>query len=175
MLFDTDARHRWIFIIEGIMTVLVGFMGYCLLVPFPDAQPEKSWNFLNKREIAFIVARVNADRADVVTEPFNLIKFLKPGLDLKVWGFAMCFCCLTTVSYALAYFLPIILMSGMGFSVGASQCLVAPPCESDQLLARDRSPLTNSQTLLPVFACTPQHGQRTNTASVDPSSWAMRW
>lgn len=137
MCFGTNARHRWIFIIEGIMTVLVGFMGYCLLVPFPDAQPEKSWNFLNKREIAFIVARVNADRADVVTEPFNLIKFLKPGLDLKVWGFAMCFCCLTTVSYALAYFLPIILMSGMGFSVGASQCLVAPPCESDQLLARD--------------------------------------
>jgi hypothetical protein len=129
----TDARHRWIFIIEGALTVLVGIMGYCLLVPFPDAQPEKSWNFLNKREIDFIVARVNADRADVVVEPFNLVKFLRPGLDLKVWGFAMCFCCLTTVSYALAYFLPIILQGGMGFSVGAAQCLVAPPCESDQL------------------------------------------
>jgi MFS family permease len=33
----------------------------------------------------------------------------------------------TTVSYALAYFLPIILRVNMGFSVGASQCLVAPP------------------------------------------------
>jgi hypothetical protein len=108
-------------------------MGYCLLVPFPDAEPEKSWKFLNKREIAFIIARVNADRADVVVEPFNLVKFLRPGLDLKVWGFAMCFCCLTTVSYALAYFLPIILQGGMGFSVGAAQCLVAPPCECNQL------------------------------------------
>ena len=129
MFSFTNARHRWIFIIEGTLTVLVGSMGYCLLVPFPDAQPEKSWNFLNEREIAFIIARVNADRADVVVEPFNLIKFLKPGLDLKVWGFAMCFCCLTTVSYALAYFLPIILQGGMGFSVGAAQCLVAPPCK----------------------------------------------
>lgn len=131
--FLTNTRHRWIFIIEGVLTVLVGIMGYCLLVPFPDAEPEKAWKFLNKREVAFIIARVNADRADVIVEPFNLVKFLKPGLDLKVWGFAMCFCCLTTVSYALAYFLPQILQGGMGFSVGAAQCLVAPPCKLGHL------------------------------------------
>lgn len=148
-------------------------MGYCLLVPFPDAEPEKSWNFLNKREIAFIIARVNADRADVVVEPFNLVKFLKPGLDLKVWGFAMCFCCLTTVSYALAYFLPIILQGGMGFSVGAAQCLVAPPCKWDQLALINGTSLTSSQTLSPVCACTPQRGWLTSTAFVDPLSWAM--
>jgi MFS family permease len=35
--------------------------------------------------------------------------------------------CLTTVTYAIAYFLPIILREGMGFSIGTSQCLVAPP------------------------------------------------
>lgn len=39
----------------------------------------------------------------------------------------MIFFCLTTVTYAIAYFLPIILMEGMGFGIGASQCLVAPP------------------------------------------------
>jgi hypothetical protein len=33
----------------------------------------------------------------------------------------------TTVTYALAYFLPIILRDGMGFSVGKAQILVAPP------------------------------------------------
>jgi MFS family permease len=33
----------------------------------------------------------------------------------------------TTVTYALAYFLPIILRENMGFSIAASQCLVAPP------------------------------------------------
>ena len=33
----------------------------------------------------------------------------------------------TTVTYALAYFLPIILTENMGFDVGAAQCLVAPP------------------------------------------------
>lgn len=33
----------------------------------------------------------------------------------------------TTITYALAYFLPIILNKNLGFDVGASQCLVAPP------------------------------------------------
>ncbi|KAF2726131.1 MFS general substrate transporter, partial [Polychaeton citri CBS 116435] len=118
---------RWIFIIEGIMTVIVAALGYVFLVPFPDNNAHKAWGFLNQREVEFIIARVNADRSDVAAEAFTIGRFLRPALDLKVWGFALIFCCLTTVSYALAYFLPIILRLGMGFSVGASQCLVAPP------------------------------------------------
>lgn len=35
--------------------------------------------------------------------------------------------CTTTNTYAIAYFLPIILRNGMGFDIAASQCLVAPP------------------------------------------------
>lgn len=35
--------------------------------------------------------------------------------------------CLTTNTYAMAYFLPIILSEGLGFGVGASLCLSAPP------------------------------------------------
>ncbi|KAK4504290.1 hypothetical protein PRZ48_005206 [Zasmidium cellare] len=118
---------RWIFIMEGIITVLVATVGYFFLVPFPDDRPDKCWGFLNEREVAFVIDRVQKDRADTTTEPFNLVKFLKPGLDPKVWGFALIFCCLTTVTYALAFFLPIILREGMGFSVGAAQCLVTPP------------------------------------------------
>ncbi|KAI9873360.1 MAG: hypothetical protein M1830_000501 [Pleopsidium flavum] len=71
--------------------------------------------------------RVQRDRGDAKTEPFTVGKFLRPALDLKVWGFAMCFFCSTTVTYAIAYFLPIILRDGMGFSVAQAQCLVAPP------------------------------------------------
>lgn len=37
------------------------------------------------------------------------------------------FGCATTVSYALAYFLPIILNQELGFDIGTSQCLIAPP------------------------------------------------
>jgi len=117
---------RWIFIIEGVLSCLVGILGYILVVNFPDSG-KTNWSFLSKREIRFVLARVQADRADAVTEPWALSKFLRPAIDLKVWGYAMIFGMTTTVTYALAYFLPIILNRGLGFSVGASQCLVAPP------------------------------------------------
>lgn len=95
------------FIIEGILTVLIAVGGYMLLVPFPDDKPDKCWGFLTEREVAWVIARVEADRGDTQTEPFNLVKFLKPASDFKIWGFALIFCCLTTITYALAYFLPI--------------------------------------------------------------------
>ncbi|KAJ5152735.1 uncharacterized protein N7482_009213 [Penicillium canariense] len=117
---------RWIFILEGVITGFIGILCYFFLVDFPD-RAAKSWKFLNQRECDFIVRRINNDRNDGHPEAFNLKKFLRPGLDPKIWAFAMIFFCLTTVTYAIAYFLPIILMSGMGFSVGQSQCLVAPP------------------------------------------------
>jgi MFS family permease len=120
------AGWRWIFIMEGIITCLVAVAGYFALVNFPDS-PKRNWKFLNDRETALIIARVNKDRGDAVAEKFAWKPFLGAALDLKIWGFAWIFGMTTTVTYALAYFMPIILRNGMGFSIGASQCLVAPP------------------------------------------------
>jgi len=117
---------RWIFIIEGVITCVLAIMGYFLLVDFPE-HSYKSWKFLNKREASFIVARIELDRNDAVVEPFAIGSYLRHGLDSKVWGFAWLFMMCTTNSYAIAYFLPIILQQGLGFSVAAAQCLVAPP------------------------------------------------
>jgi len=69
---------------------LIGIVGYWLLVDFPDGR-HKSWNFLNQREINFIIDRVQRDRGDAKLEPFTLGRFLRPALDLKIWGFAFCF------------------------------------------------------------------------------------
>ncbi|KAF2219522.1 major facilitator superfamily domain-containing protein [Elsinoe ampelina] len=118
---------RWIFIIEGIITCLIGIGAYVFLVSFPDDGAEKAWGFLKKAEIDWIIRKVDADRGDVALEPFTIGRFMRGGADWKIWVFALMFCFSTTVSYALAYFLPIILRAGMGFSVGEAQCLVAPP------------------------------------------------
>ncbi|KAJ0416322.1 major facilitator superfamily domain-containing protein [Aspergillus carlsbadensis] len=117
---------QWIFIMQGVLTFIVGICCMIFVVDFPD-KGHNAWGFLNERECAFILRRLNRDRADANPEPFNIVKFLRPALDLKIWGFALIFFCLTTVSYAIAYFLPIILHENMGFSIAASQCLVAPP------------------------------------------------
>jgi hypothetical protein len=121
---------RWIFILQGVITVLIGIVGWYFIVDFPElaAKPSKTQKkFLNQDEVDFIVARIEEDRHDVVAEEFNLKSYLAGAMDLKVWGFALIFMFTTTITYAIAYFLPIILKDGMGFSPAASNCLIAPP------------------------------------------------
>ncbi|KAE9366459.1 phthalate transporter [Stipitochalara longipes BDJ] len=117
---------RWIFIMEGLLTCLAGIAGYFLIVDFPELS-KNSWKFLSKREAAYVVATIERDRADAIPKPFHVGAYLKNALDPKVWGFAWLFMLTTTNSYAIAYFLPIILRVGMKFSLAKAQCLVAPP------------------------------------------------
>jgi hypothetical protein len=121
------AGWRWIFIMQGLITVVVGFIGGITIVDFPEHAAKRSKTtlpFLNEKEAAFMCARIEKDRHDVVAEPFNLGKYMRGILDLKILAFGCLFGLTTTVTYAIAYFLPIILNVGMGFSVGASQCLI---------------------------------------------------
>lgn len=81
---------RWIFIMEGILTILIGIAGYVFTVDFPE-KAHKAWGFLTKPEADFIVRRINRDRQDAEPENFAWRKFFRPALDLKIWGFALLF------------------------------------------------------------------------------------
>lgn len=125
------AGWRWIFILQGLLTVVVGMIGAFTICDFPEeaANRVKSFAipFLSQREADFVVARIEKDRHDAIPEPFRLGHYLKQACDSKIWGFAWLFGLTTTSTYAIAYFLPIILEEGMGFSVRDAQCLIAPP------------------------------------------------
>ncbi|OGE51811.1 hypothetical protein PENARI_c012G08612 [Penicillium arizonense] len=120
------AGWEWIFIIEGLLTCVLGIGSYIFLVDFPEQSP-KSWKFLNESEASFVIARIENDRADASVEPFSIGKYLANGKDSKVWAYAALYMLTTTNSYSIAYFLPIILQKSMHFSVAKAQCLVAPP------------------------------------------------
>ncbi|KAL4926660.1 major facilitator superfamily domain-containing protein [Aspergillus undulatus] len=120
------AGWEWIFIIEGILTCVLGIGSYLILVDFPEKSP-KSWNFLNEAEAAYIVSTIENDRSDVYAEEFSLKAYLRNGTDSKVWLYAIMYLLTTANTYSIAYFLPIILQDSMGFSVVKAQCLVAPP------------------------------------------------
>jgi len=125
------AGWRWIFIMQGLLTCIAAVVGAFTIADFPENAAKKSKSlamaFLSQKEADFIVARIEKDRRDVVAEPFNMGNYLRGALDLKIWGFAALFGLSTTVTYAIAYFLPIILNEGLGFDVGTAQCLNAPP------------------------------------------------
>jgi ABC-type sugar transport system permease subunit len=114
---------------QGLITCVLALGSYFLIVDFPEQAATAGFQlkFLNEDEAAFIVARIEKDRHDAIPEPFYVGKYLTNALDLKVWGFAALFMLTTTCTYAIAYFLPIILNEGMGFSVAASECLISPP------------------------------------------------
>ncbi|KAF2173260.1 hypothetical protein M409DRAFT_17203 [Zasmidium cellare ATCC 36951] len=125
------AGWRWIFIMQGLLTCVVGAIGAFTIADFPEKAAKKSKSFaisfLNEREANFIVARIEKDRHDAIAEPFKLSTYLRCGLDSKIWGFASLFMLTTTSTYAIAYFLPIILHEGMGFDAAMAECLIAPP------------------------------------------------
>ncbi|KAI5359824.1 Putative major facilitator superfamily, MFS transporter superfamily [Septoria linicola] len=115
----------WIFIWEGIITIIIAILGYIFLIDFPEEAHKTKW-FLKEDEIKVMVDRVQRDRADAHVTPFNLKNYLLQGKDWKVWFFATEFGCSAVVTYAVSYFLPIILRDTLGFSVVQSQCLTAP-------------------------------------------------
>jgi predicted MFS family arabinose efflux permease len=125
VFFETNTLFHHS-IMEGIITCAIGLAGYYLVVDFPE-KATTSFGFLTESEAAFVVARIEKDRHDAIAEPFKIGKYLKAAMDLKVWGFAWLFGLTTTSTYAIAYFLPIILEDGMGFKLAAAECLVSPP------------------------------------------------
>ncbi|KAM6523103.1 hypothetical protein FSOLCH5_003722 [Fusarium solani] len=118
---------RWIFILQGVLTCVVAGFAYLTVLGFPDAVSHVLGLKLSKREAEFIVARIELDRADATAERFSLREYMANAYDLKIWGFAALFGLTTVNTYAIAYFLPLILKDGLGFSVAVSQCLIAPP------------------------------------------------
>ncbi|KAK2051026.1 MFS general substrate transporter [Colletotrichum caudatum] len=116
----------WIFIIEGVITCIIGIVGYFLLVGFPDAQ-KPTWKFLSDKETAWVISRVQNDRGDAKLPAFSIKKFLRGCSDVKVWALAVIYFNNALVNFSLSFFLPIILKDNMRFSTGKAQILTAPP------------------------------------------------
>lgn len=90
------AGWRWIFIMEGILTVVVGLVGFILIVDFPEDARQTRW-FLTDREINIMIDRVDKDRGDANLTPFVLKEYLGNARDWKGWMFALNFCMTTVV------------------------------------------------------------------------------
>lgn len=73
----------------------------------------KSWHFLDHLVSAFVVARIEHNRADIKAEPFVLGAYLRIVSDSKLWALYM----FPTTNSNAAYLLPINFRVGMGFSV----------------------------------------------------------
>ncbi|KAK3897759.1 major facilitator superfamily domain-containing protein [Staphylotrichum tortipilum] len=117
---------RWMFVVQGLCTCVVGVATYWWMVDFPEDAHRSFW-FLTSEEAEVMAKRIQADRGDLVAEEFAIGKVLVHAKDLKVWAFASLFFMQNIVSTALAYFVPVILQHGLGYSADAAIILSAPP------------------------------------------------
>ncbi|KAL4883665.1 major facilitator superfamily domain-containing protein [Aspergillus karnatakaensis] len=143
---------RWMYLVQGLITCVIGIITYWWMVDFPE-NARNSVYFLTEAECKVATQRIQSDRGDVVPDPFEWRKVLVNFTDPKLYGFACMYFLLNIVSTALNYFLPQILVSGMGFSSNDS-ILLSTPVILPHLLLPARQPNPKQPyyySLLPVL------------------------
>jgi MFS family permease len=78
------AGWRWIYIIEGAITVAAALGAWFFLVDFPQKA-----KFLRDEERIRVVERLNKDRGDGEHDQITGSKILLHLSDWKLWGFAL--------------------------------------------------------------------------------------
>jgi predicted MFS family arabinose efflux permease len=75
---------RWIFIVEGALTMFSGMVAWFFLVDFPQRA-----HFLDHDERLRVIERLNRDRGDGEHDAITREKVFRHLRDPKVWGFAL--------------------------------------------------------------------------------------
>ncbi|KAI5302581.1 hypothetical protein KEM56_000548 [Ascosphaera pollenicola] len=120
------AGWKWMYLVNGILTVCIGFVTYWWMIDFPE-KAHLSKRFLTPEEVQVVTQRIQRDRKDADIDPFSWSKIYPHFLDFKLYGFMCLFFLLNLVSTSMAYYLPIILQNGMGFDANKSILFSALP------------------------------------------------
>ncbi|KDR68084.1 hypothetical protein GALMADRAFT_79027 [Galerina marginata CBS 339.88] len=112
---------RWIFMLEGLMTIVLGVLTWFLILDFPDKS-----TFVNEKQRQMILDRVQADRGDSIPDKMTWKLLFAHLRDPLLWVYAIMLMASTMPAYAVGFFLTIIL-KGMGFSESLALILSAPP------------------------------------------------
>ncbi|CAG8508887.1 1375_t:CDS:10 [Acaulospora morrowiae] len=112
---------QWIFIIDGIVTILVAFIAFFLITDYPGTA---MW--LTEEERHLITDRLKRDAGDAYAPHFTMNYVLEAIRDWKVWNASLVYIGITIAMFSFSFFNPAI-VNGMGFDEVTSQLLAAPP------------------------------------------------
>lgn len=120
---------RWIFIIEGIFSVLAGIVAFWIM---PDT-PRLSGHFLSNDEIRFLELRQLATpgrrhhgQSEEVEKPFQWRDLWAVLGDWQIYMLAIIYLSSTAPNYALKFTMPQIIKN-MGYTSSMAQVLTIPP------------------------------------------------
>ncbi|RXW14451.1 hypothetical protein EST38_g11403 [Candolleomyces aberdarensis] len=115
------AGWRWVFIVEGAITLFLAIVCFLFIPAFPEEN-----TFLTKEQTELVVRRVNEDRGDALPDEITFKKVLTHLSDWTLWAYGLMFMCTAMPNYVQSYFVPIIL-TGMGYSPRDALLRSAPP------------------------------------------------
>ena len=111
---------RWLFIVEGLMTAVVGIATFFLLPnDFETAY------FLNEEERVLMRLRLQQSAHQVETEEFDIKEVWKTLRDPKTWLTSFNQICVNICSFGFSTFLPTIIR-GFGYDSVKTQLLTVP-------------------------------------------------
>ncbi|KZO94375.1 MFS general substrate transporter [Calocera viscosa TUFC12733] len=111
----------WIFIIEGLATVLAGIASFWIVQDFPDTA-----KFLTEAERAFVVRRLQEDdQFSAAGEEFKFRYVWSAVRDWKVWVGMLCYAGIDAPLYAFSLFTPSII-NQLGYTATPANLLSVP-------------------------------------------------
>ncbi|KAL8713597.1 MAG: hypothetical protein Q9220_002459 [cf. Caloplaca sp. 1 TL-2023] len=119
----------WIFILEGIATVVIGIISFWMVFDFPDEA-----TFLSDVDRQRVIRRLKADQqSSAEHEEFQMTYFWASVKDWKTWLYAVIYMGADGPLYAFSLFLPTII-NGLGYSGTHAQLLSVPPYAAAAIL-----------------------------------------
>ncbi|KAA1477535.1 MFS general substrate transporter [Dentipellis sp. KUC8613] len=113
----------WIFIIEGLLTVVISFFAFFWV---PTWSYKAQFASLTPEERARLQARLAADSDAAGKETFSWVYVRQALADPSVWGYALLFHGFSFVLYSLSLFMPTII-ADLGFATWKAQLMTVPP------------------------------------------------
>lgn len=117
---------RWIFLLEGLATVLLGVITPFVLADTPERRPkwltEKECDYLIRR----MVAQNGGERANKEGQKLSLALLKDVVTDWQYYPLILCYWSNTVPNYGMKFTLPSIIKN-MGFSSSNAQLLSVPP------------------------------------------------
>ncbi|BCR90239.1 allantoate permease family MFS transporter [Aspergillus chevalieri] len=112
---------RWIFILEGLLTVVMSVVAYFWVYNYPTTA-----EFLTEEERQFIHDRLKNDNDSTREEKFSWSAVMDAFKDPKVWLYGLGFHTMALPLYTLSLFMPTIIQQ-LGYSSAQAQLLTIPP------------------------------------------------
>ncbi|KAF2266179.1 MFS general substrate transporter [Lojkania enalia] len=111
---------RWIFIIEGILTTVIGFVAKFWVTDWPETA-----SFLNDDERALLIARLSSDSGDAVMDRLDKRAAKRIFSDPKIYLGVLAYFGIVNTGYAGSFFIPTIVKE-LGYTSAAAQIRSIP-------------------------------------------------